>query len=261
MIMKQSKLIFAVCVVLCLFGIVGKSQAAYGNADTDVVGNNGNGDNKGEAYKPILEIGKSWVYQRYFFPDSTMKHPKPFFKATVESKSIEDGKEIFKVLITDEYDFEPDYALAYEENGILYYFSTEHMEYVPMMDFNLEVGETILEGRRKIIKKEYEMIEGTSRCVITFQNGHIWIEGIGSPYNLSITEMPIALSLRSKIIQCSMGDKVIFKDDNLNAYLSVPYIPREYSKDDAIYDLDGNYVDNPQKGHIYIQNSKKIVWK
>lgn len=258
--MKQSRLIFALCAVVCFFGISVKSLAA-GNDETVIVGNDGNPDGGLTEYKPILEIGKSWVYQRYFIPDTTVKHPKPFFKATVESKSVEDGKEIFKVLITDEYDFESSYALAYEENGVLYFFSDEHMEYVPMMDFNLEEGETILEGSRKIIKKEYEMIEGTSRCVITFQNGHLWIEGIGSPYNLAITEMPMAFSERSKIIQCTMGDKVIFKEGNLNEYLSVPCFPTEYRMDGTIYDLNGKLVENPQNGYIYIQNSKKIVWK
>lgn len=219
------------------------------------------------AYMPVLEIGKTWRIKRYYRASPEMVYePDPYYDLKVAYKTEDNGRDVFMMTIKPygENDFAP-YTLAYEENCILFFYSDEYCDYVPMMDFSVEVGDVIPDCEYEILKKEYKNIEGIDRCVITFRGPYsdkefFWIEGIGAVSGKSITPMPEMISVVTKMSECSLDGICLYKESDLNI-LSLEPIVKQETDGDTLYDLSGRLASNPQKGYIYITTSKKKIIK
>ena len=66
--------------------------------------------------------------------------------------------------------------------------------------------------------------------------------------------------LITEMMSCYQGTECIFSRSDLNNITGIDEVTTTHHRDAPIYDLMGRRVLNPQKGHIYIQSSKKILW-
>lgn len=222
----------------------------------------------GFAWMKVLEVGKSWTYQSFVATHPEVMPSDPYCEDQVVEEVIENGRSVF-IIHSFNYKERNDVFIskAYEENGVYYFYSEEYMDYVPLFDFNLEVGD-VIDDYEKVIKKEYVSIEGIERCVITIEspngNLHYWVEGIGSITDFALTPLSKPIGINSKMIQCKIGDTLLFKDDKglekFLDYCSNVEVQQEDESSIVLYDLSGRKISVPEKGHIYIKSSTKIIY-
>lgn len=183
-----------------------------------------------EPYKPMLELGKTWKY---------VIHDK--YDASIDGKTIavcanqkhdENGREIFHLSISYPNDANSCVIYAYEENQVGYFFSDEYYSYMPMIDFTMEIGDS-MGPVWKIVNKEYTNLDGNSRLVLTFQNAYnnntfFWIEGIGSTISKFYTPFlstttPAYLELE----ECYTDETCLYKNEiqNIEEPVCDSYLP------------------------------------
>ncbi|MDE6522481.1 MAG: hypothetical protein K2L17_06670 [Muribaculaceae bacterium] len=221
-------------------------------------------------YLPVLELGKEWtirVYHYYWDPPVPDDSHGGKIIETIE----EDGHEVFVFHpIYMDLPEDPNVAMyyihkAYEEDGVVWFFSSEDQDYIPMINFNLEVGDAFLYGM-EVAWKERVVIEGVERCVMAIQNSSskivdYWIEGIGAVGDTYFTPSILQTSVSSRIIECRMGDKCLFDYDQIDKYLSseVRSLKDDNDIDTALYDILGRRISTPAAGQLYIQGGKKYI--
>ncbi|MDE6522479.1 MAG: hypothetical protein K2L17_06660 [Muribaculaceae bacterium] len=225
-----------------------------------------------KTYLPILEIGKKWTCCSYNVDEGPNK---PLLSWSWEAVDMaeEDGRQFYSLLYSgvDEYYgpvtfLEPKFE--YEENGVLWTYEDGECDYMPMVDFNMEVGDKVLEWY-DIIWKDNVDIEGVSRCVIAIKSLgsakiNYWIEGIGAIDSVyaSPTLKTTGGDERSCMAECRMGDTVLFDINHLDDYLSLADVKTFTSLNEEnapIYDLYGRRISTPAPGQIYIQGGKKYI--
>ncbi|MCM1491457.1 MAG: hypothetical protein NC095_11645 [Muribaculum sp.] len=259
--------VLALTLLLNTTEVSGQSSDHNDNVNADILSNVLDNEINEPEYKPILEIGKTWRYRRYYRSSPEMEYtPDPYYDMRVEYKTTDNGRDVYMMSVKfyGEEEFKPD-MLAYEENGVLYYLTDEYCDYVPMVDFSARVGDIIPDCEYEVLKKEYINIEGIDRCVTTLKGPYsdkqfFWVEGIGAVSNRSITPMPEAISVGTKMSECSMNGECLFKESDLDILLSAPIL-KEEKENDIFYDLSGRQVRNPQKGSIYINSYKNKILK
>ena len=231
-----------------------------------------NATNAQNTYLPILEVGKKWTYINYAVSGELHKPAVPWTWEAI-GMAEEDGHQMFTLLYEDSesndsttgYEFTKN---EYEADGVLWYLSDEYGGYVPMIDFNMEVGETI-DGFEEVVWKGPVVIEGVERCVIVLhipgrKEVYYWIEGIGSVDDISITPMPMVIGERTRMTECWMGDTCLFDINRMEAYMD-PYVSEirqivEQPESDApLYDILGRRISAPAPGQLYIQRGKKHI--
>ena len=220
-----------------------------------------------KTYLPVLELGKEWSFRLYKIywdpPVSDDSHG-----GKIVETIMEDGHEVFVFhpLYID-LPANPDVAIyfidkAYEEDGVVWFFSWEKQEYIPKIDFNLEVGDTFSYGM-EVVWKERVLIEGIERYVIAIQNSSAqivdyWIEGIGAVGDTFLTPPILISGNKSRIIECKIGDKCLFQYDQMGNYLS-EVRQMKVEEDFPIYDIMGRRITQPEPGQLYIQGGKKFI--
>lgn len=224
-----------------------------------------------KTYLPMLEIGKEWTFISYQINGEQSEPNEPFGGRIVETIQ-ENGHEVFifyplyKDFPTDPNMMKYHINKAYEEDGALWFFSSEDGDYVPMIDFNLEVGDPISEIE-EVAWKGSVVIEGTERCVMAIQNSSsrivdYWVEGIGAMSDTYISAMPSHCGLTRSIVECRMSDSVLFDINHMDDYLSLADVKTLTSKNEEttpIYDLYGRRISTPAAGQLYIQGGKKYI--
>lgn len=219
-------------------------------------------------YLPVLEVGKSWTYKTlYAHDDPCTENPYPYFTLTVYKVINEDGRDIFLLRpnYVEENNFnDADAGRGYEESGVVWHYSYEEDEYLPMVDFNVNVGD-IISDEAEVISKEYVEIQGITRCLITIKPfwtkaHYYWCEGIGAISDWFIS--PVIKHLGESVVmtECWLDNNCLYNEDSLDKYLNRVEILNKENEDSTIYDINGNRVDTPEKGNLYIQSSKKIIW-
>ncbi|MDE6379440.1 MAG: hypothetical protein K2L11_03135, partial [Muribaculaceae bacterium] len=156
---------------------------------------------------------------------------------------------------------------AYEEDGVVWVFSWEDKKYIPMVDFNLEVGDSLFNGWT-VAWKERFVIEGIERYVLAIQNSAFrivdyWVEGIGAVGDTYVTPLIVPTCyIWSRIIECKIGDRCLLQYDKMDSYLSDVRALKADREDDApIYDMLGRRISTPAPGQLYIQGGKKYIAK
>ena len=225
-------------------------------------------------YLPVLELGKEWSFISYQ-TFGELRDPDEFYGGKIVETIEEDGHEVF-VFHPNYMDLPTDPNLAkyfikkaYEEDGVVWILSwsdsRDDREYIPMIDYNLEVGDSLFNGKT-VAWKERVMIEGIERYVLAIQNSgsrivDYWIEGIGAVGDNYITpSIRPTCGLKSRIIECRMGDRCLLQYDKMDSYLSdVRTLKVENDEDGTIYDMLGRRIAKPAPGQLYIQGGKKHI--
>lgn len=152
------------------------------------------------------------------------------------------------------------HKVAYEENGIVYVLSGE--EFVPCMNINLEVGESL--GVYRVTRKEQMRILDYDRKVLTINDGCCyWIEGVGWTEDCITGDLPIGH--RTALLKCySPEEGCIFRRYDIDQPISgISEIAVDTQRPviDEIYDINGRRVTNPRAGQVYIRGNRKIIWQ
>ena len=224
-----------------------------------------------KTYLPILEIGKEWTYTNYAV-NGDLHGPAELWNWKAVDTVEEDGHQVFILKLENSNsgvaseDFRT--SKYYEGNGVLWYFSLEYIEYVPMIDFNLEVGDMVDDWYEVIWKGPVD-IEGVERCVIALQvpggkKVYYWVEGIGDVDDVYVTPMIAVVGERTRMTECRMGDKCLFDYSRMDEYMSgidlsgVKSLSGE-EESAPIYDILGRRITEPVSGQLYIQDGKKHI--
>lgn len=226
-----------------------------------------------DSYLPVLEVGKRWVYKRFYRGDPERPLPIPYFELIVDEPIYKDGKDMFSIIGKNagESDFFK-WGDFYEENNTVYVFDYESNGYVPTIDISLEVGYAMMDSYISIAKKRRMSIEGTDRYVLELVGDYVggsyyWIEGIGALPNLFIWDF-IKTSEGTKLLSCHMGDKCIFDAESFMTDISssqAVYLPM--TRPDRIWECvsdDGDnitvkYMKFDGIDHIYTRDFHRIV--
>lgn len=234
-------------VLACIYGILTAHSIEIKNSNVT--------DTDGNQYMQVLEVGKIWTYKSYCVAEDCTDY---IFRVQAKEMIKEDGKDIYLLEFLDDEDLYT--TKAYEEDGVLYMYYEEECMYVPMIDFNLEVGDAITEGG-VVTNKEYVVIEGIERCLITIDKIRYWCEGIGAIGDNFMTDMLRRIGHRCKMIECWMGDKCLYNATSIEGNNSVKYVLDENDENGMVYDMLGRRISKHMTGHIYIQDGKKHIIK
>ncbi|MDE5849600.1 MAG: hypothetical protein K2H38_05620 [Muribaculaceae bacterium] len=227
-----------------------------------------------KTYLPTLEIGKKWTYINYAVSGELHQPAVPWTWETI-SMTDEDGLHIFTLLYDDAVpdDSEIKYESTkneYEKDGVLWSYSYEECEYMPMVDYNLEVGDMV-DDWYEVIWKGPVIIEDVERCVIALRipgaiKVNYWIEGIGAIDDIYLSPVVMHIGERSRMTECRMGDKCLFDYSRMDEYMSGIDLsgvkPLSDDEESApIYDILGRRITEPTPGQLYIQSGKKHIAK
>lgn len=187
------------------------------------------------ALMPLLEDGKYWIVKTsgpFMLEDSYQT-----FK--VDGDTIVEGhtaKKIYNAYGAHGTSFNPEYDLAYEEDGKVFGLSNRYSNdgewyTMPLIDFNARAGEHI----DYLFPEEYDMepfrtdilnvdtlsFRGIDRQVQTVGLESFWIEGIGSYNDVYIFPFPHTTDGRwSTVTECGIGDKVLFTEDEIEIHIN-----------------------------------------
>ena len=222
-----------------------------------------------KSYLPILEIGKEWTYNVY---GKYLHHPAEPWGMKATEIVEEDGHQVFVRYHTG-IDFDsirPEVqcmytSKEYEEDGVLWWYSYEHQMYVPMVDFNLEVGD-VVDDWCEVVWKGPVVIEGIERCLIALQPygasmGYYayWCEGIGAIDDIYMTSLPAHIGESVRMTECWQGDTCLFRYDDMENYISEVRSIIGENPDAPLYDLYGRRIVAPVPGQLYIRNGRKHI--
>ena len=216
--------------------------------------------NGGKPYLPVLEEGKEW---RYVYYNSNTGEVESLYRHKVVDKVLENGHEVFIIQVDDEDDFRQ----RYEENSCVWYYSDDDLEYIPMIDFNLEVGDQAGEEFSEVVVwKDTVEVEGVERCIMALQQPggrmYYWIEGIGSINDFYKTPHTVVIGpYKSYMSECRMGDNVLFDYSRMDEYLAsgVRTVGMTEDEEASLYDILGHRISAPVPGQLYIQDGKKHI--
>lgn len=202
----------------------------------DYVSASSNKKAEDHSYLPMLEVGKKWIYTVHDQYDPIIDGKD--IEILAEQKSKLDERYVFNLRVMQPGLDAPYYLNAYEENGIGYFFYEEYMEYVPMIDLDLELGKNI--NGYELIEKGYDEIEGISRYVLTFHDKYsdsrfYWIEGIGSTRSSFLT--PLVTSTNGghlELKECYQNDLCIYRNETTGESPKTEYKP--IIRDDRVWE-------------------------
>ncbi len=248
----------AVCWLLgCNVNIHGWDVYAPGSRSTTAIGSH-------------FELGKVWILVTHQGCDP--ERPEKYTRRTVVGDTLVEGHLAAKILVEDiDASGRPlvdsqRYSVQYEENGAIYSFSASKRQYVKLIDCNADAGD-IIDSSVEVLAVDYIVFHGILRKVLTVMPLYAgvrcyWIEGIGANQNLYINPSIQAIGHYTEILECRLGDSVLYtKEDLDNMTSSTPEMGTEVdnSAHPVYYDLKGNKVVEPESGRIYINNRKKIL--
>ena len=224
-----------------------------------------------ERYLPILEVGKEWYFVGYQAKDE-LQDPDVLFEYRVTDIVEDNGHNVYILCKKgfEDYPIDPDVDYryirrAYEENGVLWYLSINEGVYLPVIDFNLEVGDK-MDGGDEIVWKDSFIIEGVVRCVIGIKEPYSkkiyhWIEGIGAIEDCFLSSMAVPIGERFYMSECRMGDNVLFDYSRMDEYLAsgVRTVGMTEDEEASLYDILGHRISAPVPGQLYIQDGKKHI--
>ena len=173
------------------------------------------------AYAPLLEDGKEWIYRSHNFMSQT---PDSYYRLWVAGDTLVDGRQCKKIMHEDESGASL-FCILREEGRKVY--KQEEEAWSLVYDYGLGVGETIqsawdenlclverdtLRSSGKAYARMHFSVEG-----VTYHKGDIvWIEGIGSADGLLYQPAyaPFAQE-QTKFLSCCKGQAKIFGDDSM----------------------------------------------
>lgn len=214
-------------------------------------------------YKPLLEDGKKWIY----YNTDPLSDETPSFNHvdSIICDTLINELNAKKILYKGEN--RSSFYYKVEKDGIIYTLDETSMQFIPVLDFNLNLDDKI--SYYTVVGKDIVNIRGIDRTVLTMSSGEnspisnwFWIEGIGSTKDYYIPEIVRPGLVYIGINECWLNGELLYREGDLE---SLSGIDKLYNKsntlsDNDIYNLMGQKVDKPSKGQIYIRGGKKIVW-
>ena len=218
-------------------------------------------------YLPVLEVGKLWNFRSYVTSNPNMILPDADFGLMVEDVINVDGRDIF--LIKSTVPGSPHEQWAYEEDGAIWGYYHNDEEFVPIIDFNLEIGDVLVDMYR-IFDRKYVNIEGVERLLVTLVNGptkYYWCEGIGAIDDCYMTGIVKVMGERVRMTECWLGDKCLFNEHSLDGIAGIEAVDaddrqpnRDVQMTDApIFDMLGRRISSPAPGQLYIRDGRKYI--
>lgn len=239
-----------------------------------------------DSYKYIYEPGTIHIYEnqyRYFRASFYDKHITDYsITMVLDVQAKGKGQEVTLIDLCSNnfYNVNGGPYKVYEEDGVLYeYYSSSKIQ--PMIDMTAHKGDKLYlykDGKRR---KDYKYtvtdekiinIKGVERRRLQLEPGphgnFYWLEGIGSDHK-SFTlsqniDDPVPGCFRwPYLVKCYHGDNCVLSPKDFYISTSIDNVTVEEPSqiNTHIYDLMGRQVTNPQSGHLYIQNGKKIIWE
>ena len=225
-------------------------------------------------YKPMLTDGKLWKWV-----EENIMQGNHIYSIAVYGDTIVRGQTCKRIYFRPE-DFNPsdvsslsgDCLAAYEEDGCVYVddiLFQNQGKFVKMLDFNMQVGETLF-GYIKVANEDYKEINGDRVRRIKFRNSYkdvsVWVEGIGPCNNYYSTPLPVPTNgyMGDRMLECYDNGKLIYTaDDFLKGWdtngIALP--TAEKTAGGTTYDISGKPTNAPHKGEIYIKDGKKQVMR
>lgn len=234
------------------------------------------------AAEPVLKDGKAWITEDFYTFDAPATRPQTRYE--VAGDTIVSGRDCKKVVMTGLNTDIPSMTFAwYEEDGRGYCHDFNASgEFVLMYDLSAQAGEKV--GNAGLVLDTFTMtLSGIERRVVKVEHGAVenthtviyndyWIEGVG-PVNGRLAADQIRVTSGSyyyggtKVLKCYDGERLIFDRDEFDRALKEVTaidgiaLDCEDGADDAIYDLNGIRVSDPEPGKIYISKGKKLLWR
>lgn len=239
-----------------------------------------------DSYKYIYEPGTIHIYEnqyRYFSASFYDKHITDYsITMVLDVQAKGKGHEVTLVDLcsNDLYYMHGGPYKVYEEGGVLYeYYAPSKLQ--PLIDMRAHNGDqlyTYKNGKPQrndaytVISEDTIRIHGVERRRLQLKywmdETFYWIDGIGSDHKFrSLVGYPYEDICGSfywpYLVKCYRGNDCMMSHKDFYIKTSVEDIKMgdSDSADTPIYDLMGRQVTNPQSGHLYIQNGKKIIWQ
>ncbi len=248
----------------------------------------------------MLAHGKTWVYEKYgvgsFSTDGGERASYIYATmSTLTRDTIIQGKNCVRTLLAYNMPcFVRDYTLPgglrvnivnglatahyfeqifCEEDGKIYMYSPETKSFLIIMDFNLEPGEQLertdtsgFTSTQTVIQKDEIEVEGIKRRRITFLGDDAWVEGIGTEWRTlgDYVYSGVVSGFPFRMVACYEKGECVFTVDDFKAPALSSLREVESAtagkSDSPLFDLNGRQVMKAQKGQIYIQNHKKLIY-
>lgn len=150
----------------------------------------------------------------------------------------------------------------YEKEGKIFFIPDGQTASVLLYDFSCLAGDKLntycglieVEGISELL------YHAKSHIVITVQDEGLWIEGVGSIYDLFTLTLSDPGEERW-LVSCELNGELIFDGHDFhlsNETVDIHDCQTEIEvQDNVFYDLTGHPISHPSKG-IYIQNGKKV---
>lgn len=223
--------------------------------------------------KPFFTDGKSWLFWQHWTVAKSQ-----YFLLTVVGDTVVEGKDA-KILLRDNLytglSNKPRTSkeVYLEEDGRIYVYyqkndnSESDGKFLPLFDFNVKKGDKV--NDRLVVedvKTWDDLSYGYPTKIIWFGYDEYWIEGVGTTSdNILICDndgiRPTG-GFGGKLLQCFENGRMLYDSEikisfpSFGGVEAVTTLP----DDGNVYDLNGHRVKSPQKGKIYVKESKKVVW-
>ncbi|MDE5901101.1 MAG: hypothetical protein K2H33_07075 [Muribaculaceae bacterium] len=237
-----------------------------------------------DSYKYIYEPGTIHIYEnqyRYIRPSFYMEYITDYsvtLVLDVQPKGKGQEVTLIDLCSNDLYNDNDGPYKVYEEDGVLYkYYSLSKIQ--PIINMTAHKGDKLYlykDGKRQkdyftVTDEKIINIKGVERRRLQLETGpdgdFYWLEGIGSDHKLWTLSMSLGDPTPGcfywpYLVKCYHGDNCVLSRKDFYISTSIDNVTVDESDpiNMHIYDLTGRPVTNPQSGHIYILNGKKIIW-
>ncbi len=230
-----------------------------------------------QEYKPMFTDGKMWIYSTAVIGKEFQVLSPSTSIVVVCGDTIVGGRTCKKLCYRD-YDEDATKKasmfdfVVYEEPGRVYVWNLDASlgDFSLMLDFNMEKGDMVKDGFKKVKYKDVVNAWGEERSRIVFGSKDakgipmIWVEGVGSSIDSYFTGLVAptgGIALRY-LLECYENGRLIFTRDDFTKNLptgvaaNVADVP---NADARTFDLSGRRIYSPKSGEIYIKSGEKHI--
>lgn len=220
-------------------------------------------DVNAQDYLPILKQGRVW---KCVVRTPSWDIPRPF-TVTVAGDTIVNERKMFKVSIVfdklEGYNNRENSVMpAYEEDGQVWTLGEKGSDKATLLiDMNLHKGDNIAVGT--VSNVDTITVNGVKRKRIKahgFDGGVYWVEGIGASHDFwAGYDGKINNGEYAYMKECYDNGELIFTKDDFRTGLAdgINKVTRDVKDDNAMHDIGGRHIKEPQPGSVYIKGGSK----
>lgn len=235
------------------------SSETYGNADRF------NNVEDASGYVSLFDIGKKWEYEKTEHDSSTGLDRVTTFSVDVAGRDIIGEQECWRLHRSCRETGEESDMLVRQEAGRIYLYNPLTEGFALIMDFSYGEDYIVLEESHVIDRSDVMEIDGKDRkrlkiSLMRTKTVDYWVESVGSR-DFSFLTYVSDVTAKFRMIECSQdGKKLLGYEDFDSSSGSVSLVDDDEYKDNYVYDISGRAACFPQKGKVYIEGGRKVVY-